>query len=87
MLACVHVNCPCDASNVSLYSLATLVHTCETYAVSSSMIQDKFGVSYKKAAWLSSINYAVVRAHAICIPRVTLCIPRDHMIIPYIAYI
>ena len=25
------------------------------------MIQDKFGVSYKKAAWLSSINYAVVR--------------------------
>ena len=55
------------------------------------MIQDKFGVSYKKAAWLSSINYAVV--------RVPMHAPRDAVhtvyhisintygIIPYIAYI
>ena len=56
------------------------------------MIQDKFGVSYKKAAWLSSINYAVVRVpmhaprdavHTACI----ILVSNTYGIIPYIAYI
>ena len=65
------------------YKIVTLlVHLYN--AVSSSMIQDKFGVSYKKAAWLSSINYAVV--------RVPMHAPRDavhtvyHISIKYVWY-